>query len=115
MEAAEFRAGRFFYQTFVKGSGSGWFFNAREGAFGPFGTRLQAQFELESFIQKCIETNVTGGRPSENFDSDRVSDEVEEILAAPPPAHDEPVSSGYFEKMRMAVRERASQYMNSMR
>ena len=111
MDTANFRAGRFFYQSFITGEASGWFFNAREGAFGPFKTKLEAQFELELFIHRCIEENKSGGRLAEVVD---VATEVaEEIVAAPPPEEDVPAPMSYLDKMRQAVRERATRYIGN--
>ncbi len=114
MDVAEFRAGRFFYQAFVDGNCTGWFFNAREGAFGPFDTRQQAQIELEAFIEKCIAGNVTGGRSSETLGADAIKTEAEEARAAPL-LETGAASPGYFDRIRLAFRKRASQYMDRLR
>ena len=112
MDTANFRAGRFFYQSFITGEESGWFFNAREGAFGPFKTKLEAQFELELFIQRCIAENKSGGRLAEVVEV--ATDVAEEIVAAPPPEEGVPAPTSYLEKMRAAVRERASRYLGNL-
>ncbi len=113
MDVAEFRAGRFFYQAFVDGNSTGWFFNAREGAFGPFDTRQQAQIELEAFIEKCIAGNVTGGRSPDTLGAE-IKAETEEACLAPL-TESEAASFGYFDKIRLAFRKRASQYMARLR
>ena len=112
MDTAYFRAGRFFYHSFLTGEGSGWFFNAREGEFGPYKTKLEAQTELELFIQRCIEEQKTGGRLRDLVDD--ATEVAEEIVAAPPPEDMQKTpmpANAYFEKMRAAVRERANKYM----
>ena len=121
MDVANFRAGRFFFQSFIDGEGSGWFFSAREGAFGPYTTKLEAQFELEMFIQRCIEENETGGRKKEHApaaQADVVEEYIEGIVAAAKPGAEVEASptgpSSYFSKIRSAVRDRASKYKQDM-
>lgn len=39
-----------------------WFFNAREGVFGPYNSKDVAKKTLEEFVQKCITAGDNGGR-----------------------------------------------------
>jgi hypothetical protein len=39
-----------------------WFFTAREGIRGPYPTREDAAWAMITFIQRCIDTGLTGGR-----------------------------------------------------
>lgn len=46
-----------------------WYFQAREGNVGPYGTRQQAELMLKKFIETCIELHQTGGRGQESKNS----------------------------------------------
>jgi len=39
-----------------------WFFPAREGTFGPFGSKEIAETELDAFVKNCIKNHNDGGR-----------------------------------------------------
>ncbi|TPW10004.1 MAG: hypothetical protein FD130_2340 [Halothiobacillaceae bacterium] len=63
MESSYFRTSRFFHQATHDGDKSGWFFNAREGrVFGPYRSKVEAQKELEAYIQRCVNDQDMGGR-----------------------------------------------------
>lgn len=48
-----------------------WFFNAREGIYGPYNSKEQAAEALKIFIQHCMERGADGGRSQS--ESDRLS------------------------------------------
>jgi hypothetical protein len=39
-----------------------WFFNAREGIFGPYRSKNEASLSLKAFIKHCIKMDYDGGR-----------------------------------------------------
>lgn len=56
----------------VKNQASGkpeWYFQAREGNIGPYDSRVQAEFMLKKFVERCIELGSHGGRNSDKKDS----------------------------------------------
>lgn len=57
-----FRAARIYIQRNPETGRTEWFFTAREGKFGPFGSKEIAKNELEAFIKKSIENCDNGGR-----------------------------------------------------
>lgn len=57
-----FRAERIYNQRNPKTGITEWFFSAREGNFGPFGTKENAERELKAYISHCIKNGNDGGR-----------------------------------------------------
>lgn len=51
-ERVHFDAGRFFRITLHHGPRSGWYYQAREGTFGPFATQGQAERDLSRLVDK---------------------------------------------------------------
>ena len=39
-----------------------WFFNAREGIYGPFRSKIETSLSLKEFIKHCIDMDDDGGR-----------------------------------------------------
>ena len=39
-----------------------WFFNAREGIYGPYRSKNEASLSLKEFIKHCIDMDDDGGR-----------------------------------------------------
>jgi len=39
-----------------------WYFQAREGDFGPYSSKQEAQLMLKEYIAECVELGKTGGR-----------------------------------------------------
>lgn len=57
-----FGTSRVFVQSDAKTGLSGWFFAAREGAFGPYPSREVAAKSLDEFIKQRLRENDDGGR-----------------------------------------------------
>jgi len=55
-------AGRIFPGAACAPGHEEWFFRAREGVHGPYGTQDDAIKALLVFIKYCVETGLTGGR-----------------------------------------------------
>ncbi len=53
---------RVFCQNDMKTGSNEWFFSAREGFFGPFPSKEQADRALEEFVRRCIKNGDDGGR-----------------------------------------------------
>jgi len=56
------RATRIFIQRNLETGKTEWFFTAREGNYGPFGSKEIAKQALNAFIQRCIENGDDGER-----------------------------------------------------
>jgi hypothetical protein len=59
-----FQAERIYSQSNPRTGLTEWFFSAREGNFGPFGSKEIATRELQAFIGSCIKNGDDGGRTS---------------------------------------------------
>jgi len=51
-------------QNHINGQQS-WFFKAREGDFGPYETKRQAESMLQQFVKNCLNSSNAGGRSSQ--------------------------------------------------
>jgi len=63
-----FRCERIFMHSNPSIGRNEWFFNAREGVYGPFLSKEEASHSLEEFIKHKIERNDDGGRSVVNGD-----------------------------------------------
>lgn len=59
-----FEIDRTFSEYSAKTGLTQWYFNAREGVFGPYATKQKAAEALKSFIEKQIRLKDDGGRSS---------------------------------------------------
>ena len=64
-----FKADRVFSVQNPINASNEWFFQAREGNIGPYGSKNQAELMLKNFIKSCVETEHTGGRGQDTRES----------------------------------------------
>lgn len=57
-----FKVERIYCQCNFKTGSNEWFFVAREGVFGPYGSKVIAQKALTEMIKHCIDNGDDGGR-----------------------------------------------------
>jgi hypothetical protein len=57
-----FKVERIYCQCNFKTGSNEWFFVAREGVFGPYGSKVIAQKALSEMIKHCIDNADDGGR-----------------------------------------------------
>jgi hypothetical protein len=63
MIPVNFRAGRTYYQSSRRGTGDGWYFQARQArTIGPFQSREDMLSALQSFVKACVAAGDCGGR-----------------------------------------------------